>query len=394
MTTPNPTMPISARSLCRLSPWRRRRGAALLLPALATLAASCGGNGAATRGQPPPVPVTVAQVVQKTVPVSFRAIGHVEPIATVAIKARIGGELLKVSFTEGQNVAAGATLFAIDPRPYEAALAQAEAGLARNRALLAKADADAARYAGLVTQDYVTKEQYDQIVANAAALRATLAADQASVDNARLNLGYCTITAPVRGRTGALSVKTGNLVKANDDQPLVTINQTRPIYVAFPVPAQFLPALTSRREDGIRVTATLPGGEAATQEGVLSFIDNAVDPGSGTILLKATFPNQEEALWPGQFVDVTVVLGEEPNRVVAPAPAVQTGQQGLYVFVIKDDDTAEMRPVQVARIDDKEAVIASGLTAGETVVTDGQLRLIPGARVAVKTGAGSGEKQP
>lgn len=392
--TPSTTTPTTTRSRNHRRwaprPWPGS-GAAVLLAA--ALVVSCGGDKVGTRGGAPPVPVTAAKAVVKTVPLSFRAIGHVEPIETVAVRARIGGELQRVSFTEGQTVAAGATLFTIDPRPYQAALAQAEAGLARDRALLAKADADITRYAGLVSQDYVTKEQFDQITANAAALRAAVAADQANVDNNRLNLAYCTISAPVRGRTGALAVKVGNLIKAND-QPLVTINQTRPIYVTFSVPAQFLPALTSRREDGIKVAATLPGGEATTQEGTLSFIDNAVDAASGTILLKATFTNEAEALWPGQFVDITVVLGEEANRVVVPAPAVQTGQQGQFVYVIKDDDTAELRPVQVARSDDREAVIASGLAAGETVVTDGQLRLLPGTRVAVKGGGESGESKP
>jgi multidrug efflux system membrane fusion protein len=354
--------------------------------------AGCGG-GQEKRGAQPAVPVTVGEVVQKTVPVTFRAIGHVEAIATVAIKARIGGELQKVWFEEGQNVAKGATLFTIDPRQYEAALRLAEAQIAKDRALLVKAEADTRRYEGLVKQDFVAKEQYDQIIANAAALRAAVEADQANIDNARLQLAYCTITAPVEGRTGNLNVKVGNLVKADDTTPLVTINQIRPIFAAFSVPAQLLPQLTKHDGNRITVSASLPQNTGAPEEGVLTFVDNAVDTATGTILLKATFANREERLWPGQFVDIVVTLGEEPDRIVAPSPAVQTSQQGQYVFVVKEDQTVELRPVKVDRMDESEAVIAKGLSAGETVVTDGQLRLVPGARVEIKSSVGGPEKR-
>jgi multidrug efflux system membrane fusion protein len=352
---------------------------------------ACGGGDQQRRVQPA-VPVTVAKVVQKTVPLTFRAIGHVEAIATVAIKARIGGELLKAWFTEGQNVAKGATLFTIDPRQYEAALRLVEAQLAKDAALLAKAEADIKRYEGLVKQDFVTRELYDQIIANAAALRAGVAADQATVDNAKLQLAYCTITAPVEGRTGNLNVKVGNLVKADDATPLVTINQIRPIFAAFSVPAQLLPQVTKRNGNRITVTATLPQNAGAPEEGALTFVDNAVDTATSTILLKATFANRDDRLWPGQFVDIVVTLGEEPNRIVAPAPAVQTSQQGQYVFVVKDDQTVELRPVKVDRMDEAEAVIDKGVSAGETVVTDGQIRLVPGARVEIKSGVGGAEK--
>jgi len=361
---------------------------------LVTLAvvAACGGGQEQRRAQPA-VPVTVAKVVEKTVPITFRAIGHVEPMATVAIKARIGGELQKVWFTEGQSVAQGATLVTIDPRQYQAALRLAEAQLARDKALLEKAEADTRRYAGLVKQDFVTKEQYDQITSTAAALRAAVEADQANLDNARLQVAYCTITAPIEGRTGNLNVKVGNLVKADDTNPLVTVNQIRPIFATFSVPAQLLPQLTKHNGNRIAVVATLPQNSGAPEAGELSFVDNAVDTATGTILLKATFANRDERLWPGQFVDVVVTLGEEPNRIVAPAPAVQTSQQGQYVFVVKSDDTVELRPVKVGRIDEAEAVIDTGLTAGETVVTDGQLRLVPGAKVEIKTGLGAAEKK-
>jgi len=377
------------------TPATRRTGlstAALMAAALAAAALVACGGGRQQRTAPPPVPVTVGKVVEKTVPITFRAIGHVEPMATVAIKARIGGELQKVWFTEGQNVAKGATLFTIDPRQYEAALRLAEAQLARDRALLVKAEADIKRYEGLVKQDFVTKEQYDQITSTAAALRAAVEADQANVDNARLQVVYCTITAPIEGRTGNLNVKMGNLVKADDTTPLVTVNQIRPIFATFSVPAQLLPQLTKHNGNRIGVTARLPQNTGAPEEGELAFVDNAVDTATSTILLKAAFANQDERLWPGQFVDIVVTLGEEPNRIVAPAPAVQTGQQGQYAFVVKTDGTVELRPVKVDRIDEAEAVIDKGLAAGETVVTDGQLRLVPGARVEIKSGVGGVEK--
>jgi multidrug efflux system membrane fusion protein len=356
--------------------------------ALAALAGGCGG-GQQHRGGPPAVPVSVAKVERRTMPLSFRAIGHVEAIDTVAVKARIGGELQRIHFQEGQTVPAGALLFTIDPRPYQAAVAQSEAMLARDRALLAKAESDTRRYAELVAKDFVAKEQFDQIVATAASLHAAVAADEANLASARLNLEYCSITAPVGGRTGNLVVKVGNLVKANDDAALITINRIRPIYAAFSVPAQNLPAVLARRAAGIAVRAVIPGLGDAASEGRLTFVDNAVDTATATILLKATFPNDDERLWPGQFVELTVVLGEEPDRVVCPAPAVQSGQQGQYVFVVKDDSSVELRPVTVARMDEHDAVIDAGLAGGETVVTDGQLRLVPGSRVEPKGGAGS-----
>jgi multidrug efflux system membrane fusion protein len=373
-----------------------RKGAARLAAviavglALTLLAGGCGRANRTQQGGRPPVPVTVGTVEQKTVPVSFRAIGNIEAAETVEVRARVGGELLQVFFEEGQTVRAGDRLFAIDPRPFRAALAQAEAQLARNQALLAKAEADITRYAGLVKQDYVTKEQYDQITADAAALRAAVAADQASIETVRLELDYCTISSPVTGRTGTINVDAGNLVKANDDLPMVTINQTRPIEASFPVPAQFLPLVLAHRADRITVVATVPGDPTAA-EGTLSFIDNAVDTATGTVLLKATFRNEDERLWPGEFVDLTVILGEEAGRVVCPAAAVQTGQQGQYVFTVREDRTVELRPVRVNRMDEREAVIDDGLQAGETVVTDGQLRLAPGAAIEVKSPEAAGD---
>jgi multidrug efflux system membrane fusion protein len=365
----------------------------LVVLAFSLVASSCNRANQTQRGAAPSVPVTVAEVEQKTMPLTIRAIGNVEAIETVEVKARIGGELVRIPFREGDTVHRGDVLFVIDSRPYEAAVAQAEAVLARDQALLAKAEADITRYADLVKQDYVTKEQYDQIMADAAALKAAVAADQAAVQTAHLNLNYCTITAPVTGRTGNLKAKMGNLIKANDDEAMVTINQISPIYASFSVPAQLLPAVLAHRSSGISVLATLPGDTSGPATGTLTFIDNAVDTTTSTILLKATFANPDERLWPGQFVDITAILGEEADRVVCPASAVQTGQQGQHVFVVEDDKTVELRPVRVNRMDERDAVIDDGLTVGETVVTDGQLRLVPGSVVEIKD-AGQSDGTP
>jgi multidrug efflux system membrane fusion protein len=383
----------ATRALIRRSKGARTRLAAAVLAAglgLSLAAGGCSRSDQAGTGADAAVPVTVGQVVRKTMPLDFRAIGHVEAIETVAVKARIGGALQQIRFAEGDTVEAGATLFVIDQRPYQAALRQAEAQLAKDQAVLAKAEADVTRYADLVKQDYVTKEEYDQITADAAALRAAVEADQAAVESAQLSLDYCTITAPVTGRTGVLGVKVGDLIKANADTGMVTINRTRPIYVAFSVPAQRLAAILAHRDNRIEVDATLPGEGGPAATGELTFIDNAVDTATSTILLKATFPNSDERLWPGQFVDVTVTLGEQPDRVVCPTSAVLTGQQGRYVFVVADDDSVEQRPVEVDRMDEVDAVIADGLSGGETVVTDGQLRLVPGAKIQIQERSADG----
>ncbi|HNX51111.1 MAG TPA: efflux RND transporter periplasmic adaptor subunit, partial [Thermoanaerobaculaceae bacterium] len=260
-------------------------------------------------------------------------------------------------------------------------LREVEAGLARDEALARKAEADVVRYADLVKKDFVTKEQADLIKATAESLRATVAADRAAVDSARLQLSYCTITAPVAGRTGSLLVRAGNLVKANDDKVLVVINQMRPIFVSFAVPAEHMAAVRTGARDGLEVNAVIPGEDDRPVGGKLAVVDNAVDASTGTVLLKATFDNEGERLWPGLFVDVALVLEQQRDRLVVPAAAVQTGQIGTYVFVVKDDQTAELRPVKVVRQDEQVAVLSDGVQAGEMVVTDGQLRLVPGTRV-------------
>jgi multidrug efflux system membrane fusion protein len=374
--------------------------AALLLSTFPLLAAGCSGGGKADgppadkakAGAQPAVPVVVSTVARKTVPVQVEAVGKVEPLSTVAVLARVGGELTSVHFTEGQEVQKGQVLFTIDPRPYQAALAQAQAAVARDKAVAANSASDLKRYGDLVQKEYVTREQYDRIAAETASAGATVKADEA----ARLQLEYCTIRSPLSGRTGSLLVHQGNLVKANDAQPLVVINQIRPIYVSFSVPQAQLPEIERYRSAGRLTVEAVPseGGGApqqGPQQGILSFIDNQIDRATGTILLKATFPNESRALWPGQFNKVRLTLAQQADAVVVPAQAVQTGQQGQYVYVVRPDQTVEPRTIRVARTVGGDTVVSDGLTPGETVVTDGQLRLAPGVKVKTREGRSGAE---
>jgi len=336
---------------------------------------------------PPPeaVPVTSAAVERKSLPVEVSAIGHVEAHSTVGVKSQVNGTLMSVGFREGQDVREGDLLFRIDPRPFEATLAQARANLARDRAQAKNAASEVERYESLVQKDYVTREQYDQVKANAEASASTVQASEAAVENARLQVAYCTITAPISGRTGGLLLHPGNVVKANDDKPMVVINQVQPVYVTFASPEGFLADLQGRAGRApLPVSAAPPNDPTHPRVGELSFVDNAVDAATGTITAKATFANKDGSLWPGQYVNVTVVLKNEPDAVVVPTPAVQTGQSGSYVYVIKADSTVESRPVSVERTQGTLSVVSKGLAPGEQVVTDGQLRLSPGARVEVK----------
>ncbi len=363
----------------------------MLLPAvvLALALAACGGNKAKANGQPREmaVPVTVAAVVQKTVPVQVKAIGNVEAYSTVQVKSMVGGEIVRAGFKEGDDVRKGQMLFTIDQRPYEAAVAQAEGNLARDQANAVNARAMAVRYEALFKEGVVSKEQHDQIVTAAQAAEEVVRADRAAVETAKVNLAYCTIVSPIDGRTGNVAVKLGNVVKAND-VPLVTINQIRPIYVSFSVPQQFLPDVKRYdRQHKLRVTAKVPN--EPEDSGVLTFIDNGVDPTTGMIKLKGTFGNGERRLWPGQFADVVMTLSTEPNALLVPNAAVQTGQNGQFVFVVTKDNKAEMRPVTIGRIVDNLTVIRSGVQPGEQVVTDGQLRLTPGAKVALSNAPGT-----
>lgn len=355
------------------------------------LLAGCSGGAdskAQPQRQPPAVPVAAALAAKKDVPVQLRAIGTAEAYSTVSVKTMVNGQIVKVGFREGQDVRKGDLIFVIDPRPFEAALKTAEANLAKSLALKENAEKDVQRYAYLVQQDLVPRQQYDQAVSNAAALAATVSADNAAVENARVQLGYCFIRSPIAGRTGALFIKEGNVVKANDAS-LVTIHQVTPIYVTFSVPEQHLGDIRKyRAARSLGVEATIPGQEDRPARGELAFISNAVDNATGTIQLKASFPNGERRLWPGQFVNVVLTISVKSGAVLVPTPAVQTGQKGQYVFVVRSDNTVESRPVAAGDSAGGETVIEKGIQAGERVVTDGQLRLVPGARVEIKAGIG------
>jgi multidrug efflux system membrane fusion protein len=330
------------------------------------------------------VPVTVATVEQKNVPIQIRAIGNVQPLSNVAVRALAGGQLERVWFKEGDDVRKGQLLFTIDPRPYDAELRQAQANLQRDEAQLRNAEAQAKRYDELVKKDYVTKEEYDKLVAAAEAARAVVAADRAGIETARLQRSYCEIRSPLDGRTGSLMVHAGNLVKANDTTPLVVINQVQPVYVQFAVPEQNLELL--RQRGGAAVEASPQQGGAPIAIGTLTFIDNNVDTTTGTITLKATFPNRDRALWPGQYVNVAITTDNKANALVVPLRALQTSQKGgQYVYVVKGGQGVEMRNVSVYKTIDQSAIIDRGLTAGETVVTDGQLRLTPKSKVQIKS---------
>jgi len=349
--------------------------------------ASCSGKAEDKRDAA--APVTVSTAVQKDMPVVLKAIGTVEPYNTVEVRARVAGEITRIAFKEGQDVAQQDLLFTLDPRFYQAALAGALADLARDKARLKSAREDVRRYAELVAKDYVTSQAYDQMVANADALAATVAADEAAVQSARVNLDYCTVRAPLAGRTGNLFVKLGNVIKANE-QTVFTINQIMPIYVSFAVPEEYLTEIRRYAAGGIlAVEATFRNQNEHKFSGELAFINNMVDGSTGTILLKASFPNSDKALWPGQFVNVSLKLATSRSAVVVPSQAVQRGQQGAYVFVVKPDLTVESRSIEPGQELDGEMVIRKGLEAGQQVVTDGHLRLFPGARVTVTNQAGA-----
>jgi multidrug efflux system membrane fusion protein len=347
-----------------------------------------GRGGGRAGGAQPAVPVTTAQVVEKSVPVDVQAIGTVIAASTVAVHAQITGELTSVLFKEGDEVTEGQVLVTLDKRPLEAALAQAEATLQKDIAQAANASAQAVRYKDLLQRGIATREQVDQMTTQAAALDATVAADRANVQNAKVQLDYATISAPISGRTGLLQVHKGNLVRANDTTPIVTINRVTPVYVSFAIPESMLPEFKHYMADGsIKVEARAPNESGPPSIGKSDFIDNAVDPATGTIKIKGTFPNSDRKLWPGQFVNVSVTLTVDPKARVVPNGAVQSGQQGTFVYVVKPDQTVDLRAITVTRTHGDDSIIGKGLEPGETVVTDGQLRLVPGARVSIKNAA-------
>ena len=325
------------------------------------------GRKAAPKG-PPAVPVTLAAALQETVPVRLQAIGNVEAYRTVGIKARVDGQIVTVNFREGDPVKKGEVLFRIDARPFEAALRQARSQERRYQELLAK--------------NFISKEAYAQIRTNAETAEASAQASQAALESARLNLEYCTIHSPLEGYVGKVLLQAGNLVKANDVNPLVVINQVKPIYVNFAVPEQNLPEVRKYQSgEPLRVDVVPSDPSMPAPSGRLIFIDNAVDQSTGTIRLRAEFDNDEAALWPGQFVNVSVQLYEQLDAIVIPSQAVQTGPDGQYVYVVGADMLAELRRIKVLRTDGERAIVASGLAKGERVVTRGQLRLGPKTRV-------------
>ena len=334
----------------------------------------------------PTVPVSVTTVKRTTVPYVVTANGVAEPMQTVAVESQVTGILNRVTFAEGQEVQAGQILFQIDPRPYVATLEQARAQLARDEAIAANARREAARYAALVKEGYVTGSQADQAEATAASAAATVAADRAAVSRAALDVANTTIRAPISGRTGSLQVRLGNLVKASSQPPLVVINQIQPILVRFAVPQSQFPDIQRYYQGGnaLQVRATPSEGTGIVLHGTLAFVDNNVDSTTGTVLLKARFSNPEGTLWPGQYMNVVLQLYVDPDALTLPAPAVLTGQQGTYVFMVDSAGTANQRPVQISRTVDTLAVIASGLKEGEQVVVDGQSRLVAGSKVSIK----------
>lgn len=339
--------------------------------------------------------VTTATVIERAMPVTLLAVGNVEAASTVEVRSQVSGELTSVAFTEGEEVKAGDLLFTIDPRALEVSLRQAEAVLAKDTGQSKTAEAQRARSASLMKAGLISQAEFDTANSQANALQSAITADTALIDSVKLQLQYAKIHAPVSGRTGALLVHKGALIRANDAAPLVVINQIAPVNVSFAVPARRLAEIRAEQARGrLRVQAVAAGSQAPPSAGTVSFIDNAVDQASDTIRLKGTFANGDRRLWPGQFVEVTVQLSVDPHAIVVPSAAVQPGQQGAYVFVVKSDKTVELRPVTVARSAGSETVIANGLQAGDTVVTDGQLGLTSGARVSIKPSAGRAQQVP
>lgn len=359
-----------------------------LLAAFAALAAACRKDAPPPR---PTVPVTVAAVEQRSVPQEISAIGAVTPIQTVAVRGQVSGTLLKVAFQEGDEVQSGQLLFQIDPRPFQAALDMAQANLAKDRAQLVNARQQVTRYQQLVQNNLATEEQFDQLKANADAAEAAIVADSAAVQTARLNLEYTTIKAQIAGRTGSLLLREGNLVPVNGATPLVVVNQIRPIAVSFSVPQKYLDDIQRFSARGHLAVEIRPTEDtSAVQLGTLTFINNQVDTTTGTIQLKATFANADRKLWPGEFVAARLVLNVERDVLTIPSQAVMTGQSGSYVYLVNPDRSVRTQEVTVGRSAGDFVVIEKGLARGQMVVTDGQLRLVPGAKVEVKGGADSG----
>jgi len=354
------------------------------------LACSSGSHAESPDKPSAAVPVAIAVVEQKDSPVEIQTIGTVQAYSTVTVKPQIAGQIAATHFSEGQEVHRGERLFDIDARPFEAELRQAEGNLARDLAQAERAAASYRRLSRLLAERVVSQEEYDQAKAQSDSQEAAAKGDRAAVENAKLRLQYCSIDSPIDGRIGQILVHAGNVVKENET-PLAVINQLRPVYVAFSVPQQHLVEIRTRMSEGTLHVEALPSRDAASATlGDLAFVDNAVDPASGTVVLKAVFTNENELLWPGLFVDASLTLSVTHDAIVVPAQAVLSGQRGSYAFVVRPDDTVETRPIVVARQMGQEAVIAKGLRPGERVVTDGQIRLAPGMKVSFKEAAPTG----
>ena len=368
-----------------LSSMMKQAGVLLLLIILIGLLPACSEEKPQGPPPRPPVPVKVGQAATRHVPLQIKTVGTVEARSTVEIRARVSGELVAVHFQEGQDVRKGAPLFTIDPSSYQIALRQAEARLAKDQALAATAREKEQRYQVLTGEGLISRQDYDLIRAEAESLEASVAADRAAVEETRLQLAWSRIASPLTGRTGSLMVHAGDQVRASSDQPLVVIHQMEPIDVSFTVPEKDLARVRSAMGAGnLPVSVILPGEEGQPASGTLTFVDNAVDTRTGTIRLKASFVNADRRLWPGQFVTVLITLGSFDNATVVPTAAVQTGQQGTFVYVARSDGTAELRPVKTGIPFEEVTVIDEGVKAGETVVTDGQLRLYPDAKLDIR----------
>jgi multidrug efflux system membrane fusion protein len=364
---------------------RSRTAASSAAPAGRGRVRGAGGAGSAA------TPVLVSKVGQKTVPIEARAIGTVEAYSTVSIRSQIAGQLMETHFKEGDFVRKGQLLLTIDPRPYEAVLAQAKAELARDKAVAVNNRAQASRYLQLLAAGVVPAQQTESFTSAADASDATVSADEAAVQTAQINVEYCNIFSPIDGRTGSLMVKPGNLVKAAD-VPILVINQLNPIFVDFTLPQQYLPDVKKYMAAGsLTVTATLPNDASASEQGTLTFVDNSVDVTTGTIPLRATFANTQNRLWPGLYVNVVLRLSQENDAVVVPTAAIMQSQNGPVVYVVKADRTAEARTVVTNRTVEDETVIVAGLKPGETIVTDGQALLIDGSNVQIKNDSGAAE---
>ena len=362
-------------------------GRSALPLALCLILVACSENKP-DKKPPPPVPVTTARAVLQDVPVTLQLVGRAEAYESVTLKARVDGQVARVLFTEGQHVKPGDILLRLDPTDFNARLQQAEASVARDAALLAKAHSDTARYVALKDRSFVSEEKLNDIRTNEAAAAATLRADQAAAELARAQLAYATIRAPVAGIVGARLVFPGSSVKINDTA-LAVVNRVRPLLVAFSLPEKHLPQLRAALGDGrsgkgMKVDVGLPGEKMPRFEGEVRFLDNTVDAATGTIVMKALLANAEEKLTPGQFLSVSLRLATLDKAVIVPSEAVQQGPEGFFVFVVKADGSVEMRKVETAASDAGVTAIGVGLQAGETVVTDGQLRLTPGARIKSK----------